>query len=134
MRLSGPTLDAADPVALAGFYARLLGWSIEHHEGPRPGEPETAGWAVVRSPDGSRKIEVQWEPHYRSPVWPAVAGQPLAMMHLDIGVAEVDIGVAWAVEQGARVAEHQLQDDVRVMLDPEGHPFCLFPDRRPPSD
>ena len=32
-----------------------------------------------------------------------------------------------AVDQGG-VADHQPQADVTVMLDPEGHPFCLFPD------
>jgi hypothetical protein len=31
------------------------------------------------------------------------------------------------VELGARVAEFQPQDEVRVLLDPAGHPFCLFP-------
>jgi len=36
--------------------------------------------------------------------------------------------VRWAQAQGARLAEHQPQEHVRVMLDPEGHPFCLFPD------
>lgn len=50
------------------------------------------------------------------------------MMHLDIGVADLDAGVSWAAAQGASLAEHQPQRDVRVMLDPEGHPFCLFPD------
>jgi hypothetical protein len=34
--------------------------------------------------------------------------------------------VAWAQEAGATVAGHQPQPDVRVMLDPDGHPFCLF--------
>ncbi|WP_232821653.1 VOC family protein [Desertihabitans aurantiacus] len=29
---------------------------------------------------------------------------------------------------GASLAEHQPQKDVRVMLDPDGHPFCLYPD------
>jgi hypothetical protein len=28
MRVSGPTFDAADPIALAEFYERLLGWPI----------------------------------------------------------------------------------------------------------
>jgi hypothetical protein len=27
---------------------------------------------------------------------------------------------------GARLADVQPQDDVRVMLDPAGHPFCLY--------
>lgn len=128
MRVSGPTLDAANPIALAEFYERLLGWSIVHSEGPRPGKPSTDGWAVLRSPAGEMKIEVQWDPHYRPPVWPSVADEQLMMMHLDIGVADLNAGIQWALDQGAVVAEHQPQIDVRVMLDPEGHPFCLFPD------
>ena len=31
---------------------------------------------------------------------------------------------------GATVAEHQPQDDVRVMRDPAGHVFCLFADEK----
>ena len=31
-----------------------------------------------------------------------------------------------AVEQGARLAVHQPQEDVRVLFDPAGHPFCLW--------
>jgi hypothetical protein len=49
------------------------------------------------------------------------------MMHLDIGVGDLEAGVAWAIESGARLAEFQPQEHVRVMLDPDGHPFCLFP-------
>ncbi|MFE9031605.1 VOC family protein [Streptomyces iakyrus] len=32
---------------------------------------------------------------------------------------------ARAVAEGARLAGFQPQDDVRVLLDPAGHPFCL---------
>jgi len=128
MRVSGPTFDAADPIALAEFYERLLGWPIVRREGPRPGNPSADGWAMLRASDGRLKIEVQWEPDYRPPVWPGVAGEQLMMLHLDIGVDDLDSGVRWALAQGARLAEHQPQDHVRVMLDPEGHPFCLFPD------
>jgi hypothetical protein len=36
----------------------------------------------------------------------------------------------FAESLGARVAEHQPQAGrVTVMLDPAGHPFCLFPGR-----
>jgi Glyoxalase-like domain len=83
---------------------------------------------MLHSPTGDQKIEVQWEPHYRPPVWPPADGEQLMMMHLDIGVADLDAGAEWAVSQGARLADHQPQEGVRVMLDPEGHPFCLFPD------
>ena len=128
MRVSGPTLDAAEPVALAEFYERLLGWPIVRREGPHPGNPPSDGWAMLRSPAGGMKIEVQWEPRYRPPVWPSTEGEQLMMIHLDIGVGDLEAGVSFAVAQGATLADHQPQDDMRVMLDPEGHPFCLFPD------
>jgi len=78
MRVSGPTLEAADPIALSSSTNACS-------SGP-------------------------------------------SRMHLDIGVDDVERAVTWALAQGAQPAEHQPQDDVRVMLDPEGHPFCLFPD------
>lgn len=128
MRVSGPTLDARDPLALADFYCRLLGWTVARSEGPRPGYPPTDGWAMLRDPNGGMKLEIQWEPLYRPPTWPTVDGAQQMMMHLDVGVADLVQGVAWAEHHGATVAEFQPQDDVRVMLDPEGHPFCLFTD------
>ena len=50
------------------------------------------------------------------------------MAHLDIRVDDLDAAVAYAVESGATVAEFQPQGGVRVCLDPDGHPFCLFID------
>ena len=50
------------------------------------------------------------------------------LIHLDIGVPDLDEGVAFALEAGHPEAAHQPQDDVRVMLDPSGHVFCLFAD------
>ena len=35
---------------------------------------------------------------------------------------------AHAVELGAQEAAFQPQDEVRVLLDPAGHPFCLYVD------
>ncbi|MGA7756956.1 MAG: VOC family protein [Ilumatobacteraceae bacterium] len=128
MRISGPTLDSSNPIALAEFYERLLGWPIVKREGSRPGRSSTDGWAMLRSPDGSMKIEVQWEPNHRAPTWPSQSGEQTMMMHLDIGVADLEAAVLWAIEQGARLADHQPQHGVRVMIDPDGHPFCMFPD------
>ena len=48
------------------------------------------------------------------------------MMHLDFEVTDLDAAVAHAIGLGARVHDHQPQDSVRVMLDPAGHPFCLY--------
>ena len=126
MRIVGPVFDAADPIALAAFYERLLGWPIVASEGPREGYPDDDGWAKVRSPAGDMKIEFQWEQLYTPPTWPPAPGRQQMMIHLDIEVDDLEAGVAWAVECGARVAGHQPQEGVRVMLDPAGHPFCLF--------
>ena len=52
MVITGPVLDAADPVGLARFYERLLGWNMVECEGPRPGYPSEDGWAKLRSPAG----------------------------------------------------------------------------------
>ena len=96
-------------------------------KGPRPGYPPNDGWAKLRAPAGGLKIEFQPGDHYTPPVWPPVAGEQQMMMHLDIAVVDLDAGVAWALEVGATLADHQPQQGVRVMLDPAGHPFCLFP-------
>jgi len=126
MEITGPTLDAADPAALARFYSRLLGWPIVAEEGPRPGYPPEDGWAKIRDPADRLKMEFQWDERYVRPVWPSVAGAQQMMMHLDIAVDDLEAGVAWALEVGAELAPHQPQEGVRVLLDPEGHPFCLF--------
>lgn len=46
--------------------------------------------------------------------------------HLDVAVDDLEGGVAWALNAGARLADYRPQEHVRVMLDPAGHPFCLF--------
>jgi hypothetical protein len=48
------------------------------------------------------------------------------MVHLDIAVDDLQAAVSWAVEAGAVLAADQPQEDVRVLLDPAGHPFCFF--------
>jgi hypothetical protein len=48
------------------------------------------------------------------------------MLHLDIATDDLDAAVALAVVAGGRLADLQPQPHVRVVLDPHGHPFCLF--------
>ena len=43
-------------------------------------------------------------------------------------VDDLEDAVTDAIELGAKLAEFQPQDDVRVLLDPAGHPFCLYLD------
>jgi catechol 2,3-dioxygenase-like lactoylglutathione lyase family enzyme len=130
MRVTSVVLGAPDPLALAAFYERLLGWESAASEPARPDFPPQDGWAMLRPPPGSTgllALSFQWEPDYVPPVWPPEPGEQAMMIHLDIEVDDLDAAVAWALEVGAVLAGHQPQEDVRVMLDPAGHPFCLFP-------
>jgi catechol 2,3-dioxygenase-like lactoylglutathione lyase family enzyme len=110
-------LDAPDARALASFYEKLLGWTRVADE---------PNWVMLRPPDGGTGLSFQSEPNFAPPIWPSVRSAQQMMIHLDIDVEDLEAGVAWAVAAGARVADFQPQDDVRVMLDPVGHPFCLF--------
>lgn len=112
-------LDAPNALALAGFYERLLGWPIAEHD---------AEEAAIAVPGTSSYLAFQTEPDYVAPVWPAAGDRQQMMMHLDIAVDNLDTAVADAVQLGATVAEFQPQEDVRVLLDPAGHPFCLYLD------
>jgi catechol 2,3-dioxygenase-like lactoylglutathione lyase family enzyme len=116
----GPAIEAPDPAALARFYSGLLEWPVVHEE------PGTAVLATSR--DGSSFVVFQQATGYEPPVWPPVEGRQRPMMHLDVQVGDLDSAVDEAVALGATLADHQPQDNVRVMLDPAGHPFCLCRD------
>lgn len=117
LTVAATVLDSPDAQQLAGFYERLLGWA-RHHD-----EPD---WVTLRPPDGGAGLSFQTEPAYVRPVWPAGPQEPQMMAHLDIEVDDLEAASAHAVAAGATVADFQPQDDVRVHLDPAGHPFCLF--------
>jgi Glyoxalase-like domain len=124
LRLTSITVMAPAPRELAEFYAALLGGKITALDPARSGEPEQAGWAQVRTPDLTLNFE--FEQYWRVPTWPAEAGRQTATEHLDVQVDDLASAVEWATACGARAADFQPQDDVRVMFDPAGHPFCLF--------
>jgi catechol 2,3-dioxygenase-like lactoylglutathione lyase family enzyme len=126
-RVSAAVLGSPNPRALATFYERLLGWTRVADEPARPGSPPEDGWVMLRPSTSGTGLSFQYEPEYVPPSWPAVSGEQQMTMHLDIAVANLDEGVAWARDAGAVLADHQPQEHVRVMLDPDGHPFCLFP-------
>jgi Glyoxalase-like domain len=66
------------------------------------------------------------EEAYVRPTWPAGPGDQQMQVHLDIEVDDLEAAGAHAAAAGAVLAEHQPQEDVRVYLDPAGHPFCLW--------
>ncbi|MEU3659136.1 VOC family protein [Streptomyces sp. NPDC032940] len=119
-RLSTVVLDAHDAHELAGFYRRLLGYEV------RAEEPH---WVLIGPPPGTDgpALAFETEPAYVPPVWPTRhPGDQQMMLHLDVQVDDLAAETARAVSEGARLAEEQPQDDVRVLLDPSGHPFCLW--------
>ena len=117
----GVMLDAPDARALARFYARLLGWQLF-------ADADGGGASVAPSEDGGYNLGFQTEQQYVRPVWPAKPGEPQMSMHLEIEVDDLDEAVAYALSVGAELADYQPQEGVRVMLDPVGHPFCLYLD------
>lgn len=128
LRVTSVTITAPDPRALARFYARLLDRPVTTEEGPAPGEPPEAGWAQIRAPEGSGEITLnfEYERRWRPPRWPAEPYALFATQHLDIQVDDLDAAARHAIEAGATLAPFQPQEDVRVLFDPAGHPFCLF--------
>ena len=115
----GTAIEAPDPSALARFYSDLLGWPIVHVE---------PGSAILAAPQG-QFIVFQQADGYVPPVWPPAEGSQRTMMHFDFQVGDLDSSVAEAVELGATLATSQPQENVRVLLDPAGHPFCLVLDQ-----
>ncbi|HZM82357.1 MAG TPA: VOC family protein [Candidatus Limnocylindrales bacterium] len=127
-------LDCADPQAMARFYGGLLGWE------PTAVEPD---WVLMRNPQGGTGLSFQQTEDYQRPVWPEQADRQQKMIHLDLrvippgapdgfsaaeGQAALDAALKLAESLGGVLAEPQNRDDVRVVLDPAGHPLCLFLD------
>jgi catechol 2,3-dioxygenase-like lactoylglutathione lyase family enzyme len=115
----GVVLDSGDPVAAARFYSDLLGWPV--HEGPM-----SPGHTALDAGEGVAYLSFHLKDDHVRPVWPNTPGEEQMMMHLDFEVADLPEAMAYALEHGAVLADHQPQDDVRVFYDPDGHPFCLY--------
>ncbi len=117
LHLSGITLNSPNPPALARFYAALLGWPIT---------VESQEWVQLANPDGGIGLNVALEEIHVQPVWPAKAGAQQMQLHLEILVDDLAAASAHAQECGATLAAFQPQEGVRVHIDPDGHPFCLY--------
>jgi hypothetical protein len=113
----GVVLDAPDVAVLARFYSQLRGWPIWKEDGDD---------AALDLGEGVAYLSIQRNDAYVRPVWPAAAGTQQMMLHLDFEVTDLEAETARAVALGAELPEHQPQENVRVLLDPAGHPFCLY--------
>jgi len=114
MRIFAVTIDCSDPHGLARFYQRLLGGSIT----------ATNDVFTALTVDERLRVDFQRVDGYQAPAWPD-PDRP-AQMHLDLVVDDLDEGERVATALGASTADHQPgADRFRVLVDPEGHPFCL---------
>ena len=113
----GVVLEAPDPGRLLHFYSDLLDVPIYN---------ESDDGGSLDFGQGVAYLAIQKADVYEPPVWPPAAGTQGMQLHLDFEVADLAAATEHAIELGATLAEHQPQDDVRVLLDPAGHPFCLY--------
>lgn len=112
--------DCKDPMALAQFYCKLLGWKIGlvHEQ-----------IIIIGSKDSNVDIGFQANENYIPPVWPEIEGKQQQMLHLDFAIPQSKLQqwIDYVIELGGRKSEFQYAEngDSTVMFDPEGHPFCL---------
>jgi predicted enzyme related to lactoylglutathione lyase len=113
-RLSGITVDCADPVPLAEFWSELLDREVSaEHDGP--------GWATVGSRlDPLPRLTFQRVPEPK---------RGKVRNHLDVQVDDIERGRAQVEALGGHWTGHRNdypgEGVVMVMTDPEGHEFCL---------
>jgi catechol 2,3-dioxygenase-like lactoylglutathione lyase family enzyme len=107
-RLHHVILDCRDPLALASFYADLLGQPVTY---------SSEDFVVVAANDTSSGLAFQLAPDHQPPTWPdpAVPQQ----VHLDVMVEDVAAAGPRVLALGA------VKLDGDVYADPAGHPFCL---------
>lgn len=103
------------------FYRDLLGTEVAERE---------ARWAALQDPQSRMWLNIQAADWYVPPVWPEEVPAQSKMMHFEVRVEDVQAAVTRALSFGAREAPRQPADRdssrLRVMLDPAGHPFCLW--------
>jgi hypothetical protein len=113
----GVVLDAPEVGVLARFYSELRGWPIWKQD---------ANDAALDIGEGVAYLAVQRNSDFVRPAWPSAESRQQMMIHLDFEVDDLEESVAHAISLGAELADHQPQENVRVLFDPAGHPFCLY--------
>jgi predicted enzyme related to lactoylglutathione lyase len=108
-------LDAADLHAVSGFWAALLGGTVEAVD----------DWHSILV-DGEWRLGIQLAPDHVPPDWPDGAPQQL---HLDLWVEDLQAAHEEATSLGARLLkpadDPEAASGFQVYADPAGHPFCF---------
>ncbi|WP_367322658.1 VOC family protein [Streptomyces sp. HUAS ZL42] len=112
-KLGVVVLDCPDPRSLAGFYAEVLGGTVE-------GDGE---WVDLEVP-GGQPLAFQAAPGFAAPQWPAADHSQ--QFHLDLTVDDLDAAEKGVLALGAKPLDTEDRSrSWRVYADPAGHPFCL---------
>lgn len=108
--LDSIAIDCPNAAELAKFYGALLNTDVQD--------------GAVSTNDGTVEIWFQEVEDYLPPTWPSqTRGQ---QVHLDLAVADVDEAVRVAQEMGGKLTDPQEGFHHPIILDPAGHPICLF--------
>ncbi|GAB1819604.1 VOC family protein [Herbidospora sp. RD11066] len=114
-KLIAVTIDCADPKSLADFYAKILGFDIQHTQD----EYSAIG-------DGTTSLYFQRIPERRPAAWPG----PDKQFHFDVRVPDVDKAVEEYLALGATKPDFQPGgENWTVIADPEGHLIDVCPER-----
>jgi len=99
----------------------------------KPGE--LRGWAIWHQDEDDAALDLgegmltraaRATPDYIRPVWPAETGSQQMRLDVDFEVTDLEAEAARAVQLAAELPYPQPQKNVRVLLNPAGHPFCPY--------
>jgi catechol 2,3-dioxygenase-like lactoylglutathione lyase family enzyme len=119
-RFDTVVLDCPDPLALAEFYAGLLGQEIA--------DDGDESWQSLRGDGSGVVLAFQRATSYVAPQWP---DGPPQQLHLDLTVDDFVTAHQGAIALGATALAPTSEPEpgrvsgFRVYADPAGHPFCL---------
>ncbi|MEV0323910.1 VOC family protein [Streptomyces sp. NPDC050658] len=112
-------LDCPDPLALATFYAALLGGTPKD---------DGDGWVDLEGNDGT-PLQFQQAPGFVPPKWPSPEQSQQFHLDLTVPAAELDDVERQVLALGATTLDAADRTrSFRVYADPAGHPFCLCAD------
>lgn len=107
------TFDCADPLALAGFWAAVMGWGVS----PDSNEELAAIGGPTRRPDSPPMLFL------RVPE-PKTAKN---RVHMDLEAADLTAEAERLIELGAAFVheKHEFDSHWMTFTDPEGNEFCV---------
>ncbi|GAA4313490.1 VOC family protein [Klenkia terrae] len=123
-------LDGTDIRTLAEFYRQLLGYEYRPGDEPPAEGPDELEWLVLRSPGGAPQLAFQQVERLTPTTWPE-DDVPM-QLHLDCSVPDVlslQQVLQTALGLGATLRLDRSEDPdepLYVLVDPAGHPFCVF--------